>query len=48
MSEGEEELNVGAVRLEEVASAANVMYRCPLRPRPCVESLTSARKPVFE
>lgn len=24
MSEGEEELNVGAVRLEEVASAANV------------------------
>lgn len=46
MSEGEEELNVGAVRLEEVASAANVS--CPLRPRPCVESLTSARKPVFE
>ena len=27
MSEGEEELNVGAVRLEEVASAANVMLR---------------------
>lgn len=46
MSEGEEELNVGAVRLEEVAS--RLMYRCPLRPRPCVESLTSARKPVFE
>lgn len=46
MSEGEEELNVGAVRLEEVHR--RLMYRCPLRPRPCVESLTSARKPVFE
>lgn len=28
MSEGEEELNVGAVRLEEVASAANVSVHC--------------------
>lgn len=46
MSEGEEELNVGAVRLEEVASAANVSLSTASRP--CVESLTSARKPVFE
>lgn len=46
MSEGEEELNVGAVRLEEVASAANVSLSTASKA--LRGSLTSARKPVFE
>lgn len=46
MSEGEEELNVGAVRLEEVASAANVSLSTAskaLRGKPHVSEKTRIR-----
>lgn len=47
MSEGEEELNVGAVRLEEVASAANVSLSTTaskaLRGKPHVSEKTRIR-----
>ena len=46
MSEGEDELNVGAVRLEEVASAANVSLSTAskaLRGKPHVSEKTRIR-----
>ena len=47
MSEGEEELNVGAVRLEEVASAANVSLSTAskaLRGKPHVSEKTGSAR----